>query len=514
MRWKDLLWALAYPIYQLIGTFRHESAHALGALAFGGVIEKFVFLPTQGYWGYVDWEGPRNIFNIGAPYLLDLLTFLIFFTFCMSFPFRRRWIWLNLVILGVVSPLINSAYNYRPNPNHLNDVDWLLENGVPIAVHSYFILTLLLYVVGIFLLFTRAKVHRRPAPSTTAWTFIPLLVGGILLFSGCATTLLGSIELEEGATGTMASSPRPSPILRSATMTPTKGPFWAYYVVYLQVKEMLNEEYPRRGPEEDLLWGSDVREQEHAPGTVDGTFISGDWKIRLFDWDLEDRTDAIEVSVSNHETRFRWVGYGQGDELTGWLASGGLVPEAGVETRPEEWLIYTNNRYGYKFNYPPEADVFEFGVDTFELTDVPADMTAEEYRYYLYANVGPNVCVQLTLGDGYILFEAPENWEGNYTFCRKLGPGALGWSMSERTETIGIEDRIYSVEGHEYIKVDGSGDDHDEALTFKLPSGVRIEFGAYSSAGGAYDIYRAEELPVLIAILETFETIPRNPAPQ
>jgi hypothetical protein len=28
----DLLWLLAYPIYQIIGTIRHEGSHALAGL--------------------------------------------------------------------------------------------------------------------------------------------------------------------------------------------------------------------------------------------------------------------------------------------------------------------------------------------------------------------------------------------------------------------------------------------------------------------------------------------------
>jgi hypothetical protein len=32
---RDMLWILAYPIYQIIGTIRHEGSHALVALLEG-----------------------------------------------------------------------------------------------------------------------------------------------------------------------------------------------------------------------------------------------------------------------------------------------------------------------------------------------------------------------------------------------------------------------------------------------------------------------------------------------
>ncbi len=194
MQRKDLLWILAYPVYQVIGTLRHEAGHALAAIAFGGVIEEFVFLPTEGYWGYVRWEGPHNLFTFGAPYLLDLLTFLIFFALCMLLAFRRRWVWLNLVILGVVSPLVNSAYNYRQNPGRVNDVTILLRDGNATMVHAYFILTLGLYLAGLFILFRRAKIHGRQPPASRAWTAVPLMLGAALLISACTTSLASSLE--------------------------------------------------------------------------------------------------------------------------------------------------------------------------------------------------------------------------------------------------------------------------------------------------------------------------------
>ena len=56
MKRKDLLWGPAYPVYQIIGTIRHEGSHALAATAEGARVTNFVFWPSfdlGGFqWGY------------------------------------------------------------------------------------------------------------------------------------------------------------------------------------------------------------------------------------------------------------------------------------------------------------------------------------------------------------------------------------------------------------------------------------------------------------------------------
>ena len=58
-------------------TLLHEAALALAVAAQGGTIESFVFIPSQGRWGYITYSfhgKPYNAFIIAiAPYLLWLL---------------------------------------------------------------------------------------------------------------------------------------------------------------------------------------------------------------------------------------------------------------------------------------------------------------------------------------------------------------------------------------------------------------------------------------------------------
>ena len=167
MRKKDLLWFLAFPVYLTIGTIRHEAAHALFAQLQGARITEFVFLPGfrggQLYFGYVNWIGGEVTWvTTAAPYFIDLLTFALFFGLCCFVPFKRHWLWFNLVILGMVSPLVNSAYQYfKPGLFGSGDIGWLLEHLQPGGVHAYMLFTIGLYLAGLWFAFTRSSYVKR-----------------------------------------------------------------------------------------------------------------------------------------------------------------------------------------------------------------------------------------------------------------------------------------------------------------------------------------------------------------
>ena len=159
MKKRDLFWLLATPIYLTIGTIRHEAAHALMAWRQGAEITEFVFLPgyrgDQFFFGYVRWTGGETNWLVTAgPYLLDLLTFATFFLVCYRGKLKQHWLWLNLVIIGLISPLINSGYQYfKPGLGMQGDIGWLLERVPPTLVHGYMIGTIVLYLIGLILTF-------------------------------------------------------------------------------------------------------------------------------------------------------------------------------------------------------------------------------------------------------------------------------------------------------------------------------------------------------------------------
>jgi hypothetical protein len=169
MKKTDLLWILAYPLYQIIGTFRHEASHAVAAWLEGAQIDKFVFWPsvheTWGFmWGYVTWRGDTSWITLAAPYLFDLITYLVFFVVCMRFLFPHRWLWVNAIAIGLISPFINSIYNYWGGLSSMNDVGRLLLALPAPIVHLYFILTLLGYLVGIVVVFRISPTARETFP--------------------------------------------------------------------------------------------------------------------------------------------------------------------------------------------------------------------------------------------------------------------------------------------------------------------------------------------------------------
>jgi hypothetical protein len=161
VRKKDFLWALASPVYEIIGMIRHEGSHALAAMAEGARITKFVFWPNfdlgKFSWGYVRWHGPVTWFSTAAPYFCDLLTFFIALLLILEVKPRRRWLWLNILIIGMLSPFLNSAYNYFRGLSAPNDVGGLLSSLDPLAVHLYFALTLLFYAWGLYYCYFRKK---------------------------------------------------------------------------------------------------------------------------------------------------------------------------------------------------------------------------------------------------------------------------------------------------------------------------------------------------------------------
>jgi hypothetical protein len=173
LRKTDWLWVLLFPLYLILGTFRHEAAHALMARAQGAEIIAFTFWPSFGesgdfYFGYVIWRGSTTWLTLAAPYFQDVLTYLACGIPAYYCRFRRHWVWLNLVIIGLISPLVNSGYNYLFG----SDVRKLLVALPDLPVHGFFLLGLGLGLLGLMLVFTsaaqtRAKGHRNPRGTPT-----------------------------------------------------------------------------------------------------------------------------------------------------------------------------------------------------------------------------------------------------------------------------------------------------------------------------------------------------------
>jgi hypothetical protein len=152
-RRRDLLWLVAYPAYQVLGTARHEASHALAAWIEGARVTSFVILPRLDgrrgvLWGSVGTDGPTTNLTSAAPYLVDLVAFGISFVVCMRLR-RPRWLWINVWIVGVLSPALDTAYAYLNAAfRGIGDVACLLRAGPAAAVHACFAAVLAIYAAG------------------------------------------------------------------------------------------------------------------------------------------------------------------------------------------------------------------------------------------------------------------------------------------------------------------------------------------------------------------------------
>jgi hypothetical protein len=169
LRPSDAAWLLAYPLYQILGTARHEASHALVAMAQGARIDRIVAVPSivdgRFLWGYTAFSGGRlNWLVWAAPYFADLLTVVLFLPLCRWAAVRApHAVWLNLVVIGLVSPLANSSYEYvlaflRP----MSDVAYVLTQVPPALVHAWFVVTIPLYACAVMVSVRRRKSPPRP----------------------------------------------------------------------------------------------------------------------------------------------------------------------------------------------------------------------------------------------------------------------------------------------------------------------------------------------------------------
>ena len=161
---SDLVWFLAYPLYQVIGTIRHEGSHAIVGILEGHRVKEFVFLPRFGgrpwvIWGYVRFDGQYSWLTSAAPYFCDIITFALAFYLLHTYIFKRHWVWMNVVAIGLFGPLINSVYNYTTLFYTWGDLNHLVAVLPRIVVHSYFLATIMAYVAGTIFVLLGARLR-------------------------------------------------------------------------------------------------------------------------------------------------------------------------------------------------------------------------------------------------------------------------------------------------------------------------------------------------------------------
>ncbi|NSW53738.1 MAG: hypothetical protein HPY85_14650 [Anaerolineae bacterium] len=152
---KDSHWLYALPIYLLINSLRHQIANVIAVLLTGGRLTRFTLLPDFSPAGWlrfsnIQWVGGEEWLILAAPYVADLITFVVFFLLLQRKVVQKRWLFINLLILGLLSPVFNSAYDYFSTVFVATDVSRIISH-MPYEelVHLYFVLTLSFYVMAI-----------------------------------------------------------------------------------------------------------------------------------------------------------------------------------------------------------------------------------------------------------------------------------------------------------------------------------------------------------------------------
>lgn len=152
---RDYAWALAAPLYLLIGTVRHEGSHALVGWLMGFPIVDFAFWPTRYGWGHVRFGTDVSWPVLAAPYVVDVLFMALGSWWALRIRDLRSGLWINVVIIGILSPAVNSAYNYFHAFHGGGDVAGLFQVFPWYAVHGWFL------IVGVASLFSIVYVFRR-----------------------------------------------------------------------------------------------------------------------------------------------------------------------------------------------------------------------------------------------------------------------------------------------------------------------------------------------------------------
>lgn len=99
--------------------------------------------------GYVKVDGATSWAFSAAPYVGNIVTFLAFLWICARLPVRNRALWINCAVIGLVSPLVDSVWNYWGGLIHSGDVFRLLRFLPAAAVHTWFAVAFVMYVAGL-----------------------------------------------------------------------------------------------------------------------------------------------------------------------------------------------------------------------------------------------------------------------------------------------------------------------------------------------------------------------------
>jgi hypothetical protein len=168
----------------LLCTILHEGAHALAVIAQGGQVTQFVWLPSPGRWGYIQYHFPEGIHFSAfailiAPYgMWGLLGLMAGILSLRRNPYPQWiastiFIWMFVMSLGDIA---NTAIPYLLGGSN----DFTTAFGAP--TKTAWVLTFLFGAGGVgFGMKVQQRLYRERALSVTSYT---LMAGAGLFFVG------------------------------------------------------------------------------------------------------------------------------------------------------------------------------------------------------------------------------------------------------------------------------------------------------------------------------------------
>ena len=170
---------------------------------------------------------------------------------------------------------------------------------------------------------------------------------------------------------------------------------------------------------------------------------------------------------------------------------------------PEEWDVFTNEVYGYRFFHPTSASISSTGVQGVVAREVPEGLSTEEYMAQLQELLGDKLCVRVDFQQGYIQISAPPNEGGRYVICGISGLGV--GEVIEKSEEVMMGETTVLFRGFEFISDEDTSDMHFEMLQYELEDRTRIEFGSQAETTASYEEYLATTKETLLQIIASLD---------
>jgi hypothetical protein len=174
--WLHFLLAIPGAV---LWTILHEAAHALTIMLQGGQVTKFVWIPSPGRLGYVEYNFPDHPFSSFAIAIAPYAFWLLFMLLAGALSLRARpyphWVASTIFIWMFVVPLGDIAWAAGPYLFEAGNVNDLTDAfGPPTRMVSMLIVLFCIASV-VFGMIVQQRLYRERALSASSYTLLALV---------------------------------------------------------------------------------------------------------------------------------------------------------------------------------------------------------------------------------------------------------------------------------------------------------------------------------------------------